>query len=311
MKASGKRTEDVLFCVVFLWVSFLFSLFYPHGVFCSQLDNKDQLNVNYLQYDNNRVYSDGVVNWSYDYTFVISTPRKKNFPEEAREVTVRQEKKPVVLSVRMSTEAKPETQQVEKVIPIQPVEKPSLKKEVIVFFPFNKSFLVKDQKIKLLSAISDFKRELKGQKSIRAEVTGSACPIGSESYNKKLSLRRAETVAKILEREGIKVTKIEGLGEVKESDVLCLNRKVIVVMEADETLSETGKNVNQKAEQGNMLPPGEKVKITPEIYRTLGQTIRQKGTEATPPKTGKNSGKTAEQGGAFCPPGWIRVPSGN
>ena len=64
-------------------------------------------------------------------------------------------------------------------------------------------------------------------------VDGYTCQLGSEDYNRKLSIHRAAAVTKILKKHGVKVITQAGLGEccpISETN-LSLNRRVIILEE--------------------------------------------------------------------------------
>lgn len=83
--------------------------------------------------------------------------------------------------------------------PAQPlVETP---KYLTVYFDFDSDVLRDNEKFKL--SIID--------KPV--ELTGGACPIGSDDYNYTLGLRRAYSVRDYLEQSGIKVTSVTSFGE--------------------------------------------------------------------------------------------------
>jgi len=70
---------------------------------------------------------------------------------------------------------------------------------------------------------------------LKVQVVGYTCRLGGEGYNQRLSDRRAEVVADVLEKHGVTVVEQEGRGEccpVSETD-LARNRRV-VVMEVEE-----------------------------------------------------------------------------
>jgi len=54
----------------------------------------------------------------------------------------------------------------------------------------------------------------------------------------------------LLEKEGIKVVEVKGIGEIRESGVLCLNRRAVVVFEI-------------KPEEKSFLPETPGVKLPP------------------------------------------------
>ena len=95
-----------------------------------------------------------------------------------------------------------------------------------IYFNFNSFSLKENEKEKLI----DWS---KSKKEWEVEVTGYACPIGSEDYNKILSAKRAGTVSEILKEEGVKVLKARGVGETtkfgeKQSEYY-LNRVVEII----------------------------------------------------------------------------------
>lgn len=74
-----------------------------------------------------------------------------------------------------------------------------------IYFSFNSSGLSRAE----VKHLEDIVRQ--GPDS--ASVTGYTCDIGSESYNLKLSRKRALTVATFLKDKGIEVTEVTGKGE--------------------------------------------------------------------------------------------------
>ena len=68
-------------------------------------------------------------------------------------------------------------------------------------------------------------------KNSPVNVTGHTCILGTESYNYKLSHRRAEAVANQLRHLGYKIGEVTGKGSaepVAEKDHLELNRRVVI-----------------------------------------------------------------------------------
>ena len=98
---------------------------------------------------------------------------------------------------------------VEEHVGLTPVLKPppvvlKRKKEqqkITVYFDFDSYRFKSEEKKKLL--------KVKGS----VTVTGYASPEGSDSYNLKLSLKRARAVADFLKKRGVKILKTEGKGE--------------------------------------------------------------------------------------------------
>ena len=97
-------------------------------------------------------------------------------------------------------------------------------KKVEVYFNFNSHELEESEKRKLEEVI----RELK-ERDYQAVVYGYADCVGSEKYNLELSQKRAKAVAEFLKSRGIEVKEVKGKGELNESGVNCLNRKVEVI----------------------------------------------------------------------------------
>ncbi len=83
-----------------------------------------------------------------------------------------------------------------------------------VYFDFNKSTLNAKEKAKLdeLSKIIVSSKEVEN-----VDLTGYADVVGNASYNKRLSLKRAQTVKSYLATKGLKTrkVKVEALGESK------------------------------------------------------------------------------------------------
>ena len=78
-------------------------------------------------------------------------------------------------------------------------------------FDFNKSTLTPAGKAK----VADAARTLKDNPSIHVEVGGHTDSIGSDAYNQKLSVRRAESVKNYLVGKGVEKNRVytEGKGE--------------------------------------------------------------------------------------------------
>jgi outer membrane protein OmpA-like peptidoglycan-associated protein len=81
-----------------------------------------------------------------------------------------------------------------------------------VYFDFNRSTLNVKEKAKLdqLSQVILDSKEVQN-----VDLTGYADVVGNASYNKRLSMKRAQTVKSYLAKKGLKTrkVKIEGLGE--------------------------------------------------------------------------------------------------
>lgn len=63
----------------------------------------------------------------------------------------------------------------------------------------------------------------------RVRLEGYTCTIGTDRYNKKLSLNRAKEVAKYLRSKGISVIDVSGLGKSKKFGEKTLNRRVEII----------------------------------------------------------------------------------
>ncbi|MFN4245724.1 MAG: OmpA family protein [Brevinematia bacterium] len=198
-------------------------IFTPHSF-------ANQLSVNYVWYNWNEVYKDSPVNISYDFNFVISSEETKRFPS----LYDPPKTLPAFLSVKITSPSPtPESREETKKDVITETKEPARTKRIVVYFPFNKSSLVSDQKRYLISEVKSY-METFSSNSIKAEIRGYACPLGKRTYNKKLSTERAKNVARILESLGVKVVKIEGLGETEKSKILCLDRYVEVILKIEE-----------------------------------------------------------------------------
>ena len=81
-----------------------------------------------------------------------------------------------------------------------------------VYFDFNKSTLSVAEKKKL----DEVSKIITASKEVGSvDIVGYADPVGSASYNKKLSAKRANTVKAYLAKKGLKTNRVvvEGLGE--------------------------------------------------------------------------------------------------
>lgn len=181
--------------------------------------NADVLWVNY---DEN-VYKSDIVTYATDYMYVIS--QKQSEPlvlfQELPAVSV---KKPIIsIMVSSIEENKPELPKdkegfkTEKAIVVEKGESSS---NYMVFFDFNSAKLRSDQ-INVLNNI-----QLKGGEI--ANIYGYACPIGKADYNKKLSKRRAKAVANYLQKRGVAIGEVVGMGETGKEKELRLNRKAVI-----------------------------------------------------------------------------------
>lgn len=92
------------------------------------------------------------------------------------------------------------------------------------FFPFGTAKL--DSKREELN-IKAYAEAAKAA-GVKLRVVGFADTIGTNEYNKKLSLERAETVARILRENGAEVESVIGQGESSEYSTIYLNRRAII-----------------------------------------------------------------------------------
>lgn len=109
------------------------------------------------------------------------------------------------------------------------------KEQRTVYFDFNKSTLNAKEKTKL-AEVSKIIVDSKEVESV--DIVGYADMIGKDSYNKKLSTRRAQTVKSYLASKGLKTRKIrvEGLGEtnsVTKCDPNLERKELIACLAAD------------------------------------------------------------------------------
>jgi len=119
-------------------------------------------------------------------------------------------KKPVSLSVLISRNRESDVAN----------STPGSRSDVTVLFDLN------------LAKLDESDRRLMNQvpSGARVNVTGYTCSIGSEAYNDKLSLRRAEVVANYLRSRGVTINATDGKGEccpVSTTD-LSKNRRVLI-----------------------------------------------------------------------------------
>ena len=79
----------------------------------------------------------------------------------------------------------------------------------LVLFDFNKSELREDSK-QILDRLA---KELKERKDIKITLTGYTDSVGSDTYNRKLSLQRASTAANYLQKVGVSKNRITPKGD--------------------------------------------------------------------------------------------------
>jgi len=180
------------------------------------------------EYDLNRVYEDNVADWAYVCVLIIDRNARRIFPEEIKPRHVSR-RYFLPLSVKVSERVKrgKSISSSNGVIQLKGKKKKSGIERIVVYFDFDSYRLPEKQRQFLVRRIRELKTVMGGK--LTAKVYGYTCLIGSNAYNKKLSLKRAEEVARILREEGVRIVEIKGMGEVKDkSNALCLSRKVVV-----------------------------------------------------------------------------------
>ena len=115
----------------------------------------------------------------------------------------------------------------------------SMPKSYLVFFDFNKSDLTPQA----VTIVNQAAANAAPMKVTKLEVTGHTDTVGSDAYNMRLSRRRAESVAALLEKDGIPSSEIEIIAKGKR-DLLVptadgvkepQNRRVQIVYEGGPT----------------------------------------------------------------------------
>jgi outer membrane protein OmpA-like peptidoglycan-associated protein len=112
---------------------------------------------------------------------------------------------------------------------------PSIPKTPVVYFEFNKSTIAKEYQPKLDSLA----RFVKLNKNYKIQIEGNTDTVGSFIYNQRLSLARANAVAKYLEGKGVSANKLHIHGNGKHHLAMvgdganALNRRddIIIVKE--------------------------------------------------------------------------------
>lgn len=92
------------------------------------------------------------------------------------------------------------------------------------FFPFGSATLDSKKEELNIKAYADAAKTA----GVKLRVIGYADVVGAEEYNKKLSLQRAESVAKMLRANGAEVESVIGQGESSEYSTKYLNRRVVI-----------------------------------------------------------------------------------
>lgn len=175
--------------------------------------------VMWVNYSENTYKSD-MVTYATDYMFIISQDR--GAPLMAIQETAKETVKKPLISIMVSSldENKGKINKGQEIKQSEVVKEKAVKSEYVVYFDFDSYRLRRDQ-INVLNNI-----QLKGGEI--ASIYGYACPIGKAGYNKKLSERRAKTVADYLKRRGVAIEEVVGMGETNEAKELKLNRKAVI-----------------------------------------------------------------------------------
>ncbi len=179
--------------------------------------------VMWVNYSEN-TYGSDMVTYATDYMFIISQDRGAPLmaiQETAKETAKEIVKKPLIsIMVSSLDENKGDINKGQEIKQSEVVKEKAVESEYVVYFDFDSYKLRRDQ-VNVLNNI-----QLKGGEI--ADIYGYACPIGPAGYNKKLSQKRAKTVANYLQKRGVAIGKVLGMGETDEEKELRLNRKVII-----------------------------------------------------------------------------------
>lgn len=142
----------------------------------------------------------------------------------------------VVVFVTLSFSTCLRPQPIKEVKPSPPPQRTTKVFEAVTLFDFDKAVLKPEGKEKIKKYREEAQAQLSGVDKIK--ITGYTDSIGSDAYNKKLSLRRAEAVSNYLVSLGVDPNKMEvtGAGEsnpVADNDTeegRAKNRRVEVVL---------------------------------------------------------------------------------
>lgn len=116
-------------------------------------------------------------------------------------------------------------------ISVIPIKVPVLS-DVVIYFDFDKSAL-KDMKPAEIAKMKDLVAFLKANQSVEVKLTGHTDWFGSDTYNMKLSEKRANTVKIYLIDNGVTASRIRtfarGESELVSKTVSKLDRRVVVI----------------------------------------------------------------------------------
>lgn len=118
---------------------------------------------------------------------------------------------PVVpkLAVRLTAPEHPAVPTDQVVPEVEPQEGDALhptERTATVLFAFDSAHLSWSERAKLSLLV----KELPATGTF--DLTGYTCTIGTDAYNERLSLRRAQQVASLLQADGLKIGRVEGKG---------------------------------------------------------------------------------------------------
>jgi len=182
-----------------------------------------EYHINCVFYDYNKINSSCVVNYPVELSFVIGADEKLSV-NELQIISDQKNKKNKKLR-EISMKYRNFIKQV-----LEKKRSPEVEK-VVIYFKFDSAEITEDQKKLLKDRVNLFIKKT-GKEKIRASIYGYADCTGEESYNKKLSLKRAKSAAEVLKEMGIVLEKVEGRGETGESENFCLNRKAEIFLKA-------------------------------------------------------------------------------
>ena len=132
-----------------------------------------------------------------------------------------------VLAMRLSEPAKPEHQVSFEATHVQPSASDTLvtdKRIATVMFDFDREQMSRHERLRFDGLLAGF------SKQSTFSLNGYTCTIGTDDYNERLSIRRAQYVASILRSKGFNVGIVEGKGKCcPVSTDKRLNRRVEIV----------------------------------------------------------------------------------
>jgi outer membrane protein OmpA-like peptidoglycan-associated protein len=169
---------------------------------------------------------------SYGYSYDVAKSVNSDVfivCSDCRDDTLTKVPVPIKLAMRVSAE-EPLAKPIQNPV-IQKQEEASANKQATiqsgligsVLFDFDRSLLVKSEQENL----DQISGQIPADKNV--DVTGYTCSIGTDDYNKRLSYKRASSVASYLMTKGVTIGRVEGKGKccpVSENNKI--NRRVEV-----------------------------------------------------------------------------------